>query len=258
MTQLHRAKARHFHALHHNGSVLTLANAWDVASARLLEQAGGQAIATTSAGVARRLGDLDTDRAARERALNLIAAVVAAVDVPVTADIESGFACDADGVGETVRCVLAAGAVGITIEDVGYTAGAPLRPIADQAERISAARAAADAVDIPLYVNARIDVYLRATVPPERMLTATLERAGAYLAAGADGIFVPGTANPDTIRILADEIPAPLNILAGHDTPSGAVLAELGVARVSIGSTVNEAKYGLLPHVTTSAPVQHC
>lgn len=249
MTQLHRAKARHFHALHHDGSVLTLANAWDVASARVVEQAGGQAVATTSAGVARRLGAGDGDRSARERALRLTAAVVAAVDIPVTADIESGFAADPAGVCDTVRRMLAAGAVGVTIEDIGYAPRSPLRPIAEQAERIAAARAAADAVDVPLFVNARIDVYPRAAVPPDRRIPATVERAAAYLAAGADGIYVPGVTDRATIAALAAQIPAPLSILVDHGTPSIAELAELGVARVSIGSTLTETTYALLPHV---------
>lgn len=257
MTQLHRAKARHFHDLHRDGSVLALATAWDVASARVVEQAGGQAISTTSAGVARRLGTADGDGPARQRALGLIAAVVAAVDVPVTADIESGFAANPAGVGETVRCVLAAGAVGVTIEDVGYAAAAPLRPIGEQVQRLAAVRAAADDVDIPLYVNARIDVYLRAAVPQPRRLAATLERAGAYLAAGADGVYVPGVVDPTTISVLVREIPAPLNILAGHGTPGIAELARLGVARVTIGSTRTEATYGLLPPSRATVPVQH-
>jgi 2-methylisocitrate lyase-like PEP mutase family enzyme len=247
MTQLHRAKARHFHALHRNGSVLTLATAWDVASARLVEQAGGRAVATTCTGVALRLGA--TDGSARERAVHLTAAVVAAVDVPVTADIESGFAADPAGVRDTVRRVLAAGAVGVTIEDIGYAAASPLRSVDEQAERITAARSAADVDGVPLFVNARIDVYPRAAVPNDRRLAATLERATAYLAAGADGIFVPGVADPATIRVLAAEIPAPLSILADHGTPSMAELTELGVARVSIGSTLTEATYALLPHV---------
>jgi 2-methylisocitrate lyase-like PEP mutase family enzyme len=249
MTQLHRAKARHFHALHHDGSVLTLATAWDVASARLVEQAGGQAVATTSTGVARRLGAADGDLAARERVLRLTAAVVAAVDVPVTTDIESGFAADPAGVRDTVRRALAAGAVGVTIEDVGYSTASGLRPIGEQVRRIAAARAAADAVDVPLFVNARIDMYPRAAGPAERRLAATLARAAAYLASGADGIFVPGVADPATIAALVAEISAPLSILADHGTPSIAQLAELGVARVSIGSTLAEATYALIPHV---------
>ncbi|HVV18386.1 MAG TPA: isocitrate lyase/phosphoenolpyruvate mutase family protein [Pseudonocardiaceae bacterium] len=245
MTQLHRAKARHFHALHHGESALALANAWDVASARLVEQAGGQAVATTSAGIAWSLAAADGDRSARDRALDLIARVVAAVDVPVTADIESGFASNPDGVAETIRHVLAAGAVGVTLKDVGSAARTPLRPTGDQAERIAAARAAADAVDIPLFVNARIDVFVREVGAPDARLSATLERAAAYLAAGADGIFVPGVVDPPTISALVARIPAPVSILAGPGAPGIDELAALGVARVSIGSAIADAACGI-------------
>jgi 2-methylisocitrate lyase-like PEP mutase family enzyme len=250
MTQLHRAKARHFHTLHRCGAALVLANAWDVASARLVEQTGGQAVATTNTGVAWGIGAPDGDGSARHRALDLIARVVAAVDVPVTADIESGFANSPDGVAETIRCVLAAGAVGVTIEDVSYSAPTPLRPVADQAARIAAARAAADDVDVPLFVNARVDVFLREVGPPETRLAATLGRAAAYLAAGADGIFVPGIVDPPTIATLVAEIPAPLNILAGPGAPGIGELAELGVARVSLGSAIADAAHGVVPRAT--------
>jgi 2-methylisocitrate lyase-like PEP mutase family enzyme len=250
MTQLHRAKARHFRELHGGGAVLALANAWDVASARLVEQAGGAAVATTSAGVAWSIGAADGDRLARDRAIDLIARIVAAVDVPVTADIESGFAADPAGVTETIRCVLSAGAVGVNIEDVSYAAPTPLRPVAEQAERIAAARGAADAVDIPLFVNARIDTFLRQVGDPETRLADVLTRSAAYLAAGADGIFVPGVLDPATISVLVKEIPAPLNILAGPGSPGIRELAALGVARVSVGSAIAEAAYGLVRRAT--------
>ncbi|HEX5407947.1 MAG TPA: isocitrate lyase/phosphoenolpyruvate mutase family protein [Pseudonocardiaceae bacterium] len=244
MTQLHRAKARHFHALHHNGSALVLASAWDVAGARQVEQSGGTAVATT--GTAWQLGG-DSDRSARTRALELIAGVVAAVDVPVTADVENGYASDPTGVADTVRCVLAAGAVGIDISDAGYAMAAPLRPTAEQAERIAAARAAADDVDVPLFVNARIDVFLRTRWPLAELLTATLERAAAYLAAGADGIFVPGVVDPATITELVAGVSAPLSVLAGPDALGFGQLAGLGVARISV-----------LRSGKATGPVQHC
>jgi 2-methylisocitrate lyase-like PEP mutase family enzyme len=231
VTQLHRAKARHFHALHRDGSALVLANAWDVAGARQVEHAGGTAVAISS--TAWHLGG-DSDRAARTRALDLIAGVVAAVDVPVTADVEGGFASDPAGVADTVRCVLAAGAVGIDIGDAGYAIAAPLRPIAEQAERIAAARTAADSSDVPLFVNARIDVFLRTREPNAELLKATLVRATVYLAAGADGIFVPGVVDPATITALVAGIAAPLSVLAGPDALGFAELGGLGVRRISV------------------------
>ncbi|HEX4726135.1 MAG TPA: isocitrate lyase/phosphoenolpyruvate mutase family protein [Pseudonocardiaceae bacterium] len=250
MTAPHLAKARAFHALHGNGSVLALANAWDVASARLVEQAGGTAVATTSAGVAWSLGAADGDRLARDRVLDLIARVVAAVDVPVTADIESGFGVDVAGVAETIRGVLAAGAVGVNVEDAGNRADTPLRPVDEQAARIAAARAVADNAGIPLFVNARIDTYLRQVGERSDRISITVERATAYLAAGANGIFVPGVVDPATISELVAGIAAPLNILAGPGAPSVVELAAIGVARVSLGSGIAQAAYGVVHRAT--------
>ncbi|MFF3149781.1 isocitrate lyase/phosphoenolpyruvate mutase family protein, partial [Streptomyces sp. NPDC057927] len=212
-----------FRALHIPGRPLVLPNAWDTASARLVEEAGAAAVATTSAGLAWDLGTADGDRLDRDRALGAVARVAAAVRVPVSADIESGYAKDAAGVGDTIRAVLAAGAVGVNIEDAlyggegddGEGAGdggrGPLRPVAEQAERIAAARAAADAAGVPLFINARIDTVLRGAGGVEE----TLERAAAFLAAGADGIFVPGAVDPGTVKSLVAGVEGPLNVLAG-------------------------------------------
>ncbi|MGW9207369.1 isocitrate lyase/PEP mutase family protein [Embleya sp. NPDC055664] len=241
-----RDTALTFRALHTSAAPLALANVWDAAGARLVVEAGARAVATTSAGVAWGLGAADGDLLGRDRALELIARVVAAVEVPVTADIESGFGVDPDGVAETVRGVLAAGAVGINLEDSSHGGPTPLRPIADQAARIAAARAAADAADVPLYLNARVDTYLRGTGEPADRLRETLDRASAYLAAGADGIFVPGVVDPPTIAALTASLTAPLNILVGPGAPDVAELGRLGVARVSLGSAVAEAAYAVV------------
>ncbi|MGW7315393.1 isocitrate lyase/PEP mutase family protein [Streptomyces sp. NPDC054854] len=237
------SRAAAFAALHTPASPLALANAWDVASARVVEAAGSRAVATTSAGVAWSLGSPDGDALARERALDLIARVVAAVSVPVTADIEGGFGADAAEVGETVAGVLAAGAVGVNIEDGD-------RAPADHAERLAAARAAARAAGVPLFINARIDTYLRGLGAPETRLDETLARAAAYLEAGASGIFVPGVVDPATLAELAKGIDAPLNVLVGPAAPSVAELGALGVARVSLGSWVAEAAYAVARRAT--------
>ncbi|MEV7005782.1 isocitrate lyase/phosphoenolpyruvate mutase family protein [Streptosporangium sp. NPDC051022] len=239
-------KAELFQSLHGGDEPLTLVNAWDVASALLVEEAGGRAVATTSAGVAWSLGAPDGDRLNRDRALDLVARVAAAVRVPVTADIESGFASRAEGVGETVRGVIEAGAVGVNIEDTLRDGSAPLRPVEEQCDRIAAAREAAEAAGIPLYINARVDVYLRAAGDPADRLGVAAERAAAYLAAGASGVFVPGVVDPETVSALVKAIPAPLNILAGPGAPTIAELGALGVARVSVGSSVAQAAYGLV------------
>ncbi|MFJ8198137.1 isocitrate lyase/phosphoenolpyruvate mutase family protein [Streptomyces sp. NPDC096152] len=238
-----RDRALAFRALHVPGRPLVLANVWDAMSARVVEEAGAAAVATTSAGLAWALGAADGDRLDRDRALAALARITGVVGVPVTADIESGYAEDAAGVADTVRAVLAAGAVGVNIEDALYVEGAgPLRPVAEQAERIAAAREAADAAGVPLFVNARVDTFLRGAGDVDL----TLERAAAYRAAGADGIFVPGAVDPGIVKVLADGVEAPLNILAGPGAPPVAELAALGAARVSTGSSLAAAAHALV------------
>ena len=238
-------KAKVFHALHVNDPVLVLANAWDVASARVVEAAGASAVATTSAGAAWSLGYPDGDALDVDRAVDLIARVVAAVGVPVTADIESGYAEDPRGVGATIARVLDAGAVGVNLEDAHHGGPAPLRSVSDQAERLAAARAAADTAGIDLYLNARIDTYLRSVGDPADRLQATLDRAGAYLEAGASGLFVPGITEQATVAKLVEGIAAPLNLLVGPGAPSVSALGQLGVARVSAGSSIAAAAYAV-------------
>ncbi|GAA2370887.1 hypothetical protein Cme02nite_44960 [Catellatospora methionotrophica] len=229
-----------FRALHRPGTPLLLANAWDVASARLAEQVGSAAVATTSAGVAWSLGAADGGGLDSDRAVDLVARVAGAVAVPVTADIEGGFADDAAGVAETVRRVVAAGAAGVNLEDSGPSG---LLPVDEAARRIAAARAAAGA---GLFINARVDTFLMGSGDVADALT----RARAYVAAGADGVFVPGTADPAVIAELVAGVGAPLNILAGPGSPSIAELAALGVARVSLGSSVAAAAYAVMRRAT--------
>ncbi|MEV4330905.1 isocitrate lyase/phosphoenolpyruvate mutase family protein [Streptomyces sp. NPDC049597] len=238
MTNL-RDLARRFHALHTTGRPLLLPNAWDTASARIIEDAGAAAIATTSAGVAWDLGTADGDRLAGTEALAQVARIASAVGVPVTADIEGGYAADADGVAATVRAVLDAGAVGVNIEDGS-------RPADEHVRRIAAARAAADAADVPLFVNARIDVYLAGIGAEADRLDETLRRAAACVAAGADGIFVPGVVDPGTVEALAKGIDAPLNVMAGPGAPDAAELGRLGAARVSVGSGIAQAAHAVV------------
>ncbi|WP_172382783.1 isocitrate lyase/phosphoenolpyruvate mutase family protein [Streptomyces sp. MNP-20] len=236
-----------FRDLHVPGSPLVLPNAWDAASARLVETAGAAAVATTSAGLAWALGAGDGDRLTRDQALGAVARIVDTVSVPVTADVESGYAEDAAGVADTVRAVLAAGAVGVNIEDARHAAGDPLRPVAEQAERIAAARGAADAAGVPLFVNARVDTYLRgAGEGAAERLALTLERAAAFLDAGADGVFVPGVVDPETVEALVAKVDGPVNVMAGPGAPPVARLAALGVARVSVGSGIAQAAHALV------------
>ncbi|MFI7676865.1 isocitrate lyase/phosphoenolpyruvate mutase family protein [Actinophytocola sp. NPDC049390] len=213
-----------FRERHLTGAPLVLPNAWDAASARLVERAGAEAVATTSAGVAWSLGVPDGDRLGVDDAVAAVARIVRAVDVPVTADVESGYG----DVAGTVRRMRDAGVVGISIED--GTVAAP--------ERIAAARAAGG----DLFVNARIDTFLLAVGGVDE----TVARAKAYVDAGADGVFVPGVHDPDVIAELVSRIPAPVNVMAGPGAPPVAALAELGVRRVSVGPAHAVAAYSLV------------
>lgn len=232
-------KAARFRSLH-TTPPLRLPNCWDAASAAVIAAAGAPAIATTSAGVAWSLGHPDGDAVDRETAIAAVERVARSVDVPVTADIESGFGAAPKEVAETLAAVAEAGAVGVNIEDSDVTTPGALRPAAEQAERLAAAREGAGA---DLFLNARIDVYLAGIGEEGTRFDATVERAAAYAEAGADGIFVPGVADPAVIAELVKAIRLPLNVMAGPGAPAPSVLGKLGVARVSLGPGVAVAAY---------------
>lgn len=238
------AKAQQFLQLHQNGVGLLLPNAWDIASARLFEASGFPALATTSAGIAFASGYPDGQHISREEMLGVVRRIVAAVRVPVTADVEAGYGDAPEAVAATVQAVITSGAVGINLED---DTGQPhtLYSQSAQVERVAAARETAAAAGIPLVINARTDVYLAQVGQPETRLAETLKRAGAYVEAGADCIFVPGVVDPSVIQVLVREIPVPLNILVGPGAPPASDLFAMGVARLSVGSAAMRAIMGL-------------
>lgn len=237
-------KARAFRSLH-TGPILVLPNAWDVASARLIEQAGAAAIATTSAGVSWSLGVPDGQHLESHTAVAALTRMIQAVQVPLTADIEGGYSRDLDGLADVVRNVVAAGAVGVNLEDAGPQGTGSLLDVREQSTRINVARQAAIDAGMDLFINARTDTYLRDGGDPGKRFADTLHRAEAYLAAGADGIFVPGVVDSATIGELARGINAPLNVMAGPAAPNVSQLADLGVARVSVGMAIAQAAYAL-------------
>ncbi len=242
----HHEKAVRFLALHQPGSSFLLPNAWDGASARLFEKAGFSAIGTTSAGIAFAHGSPDGERIGREAMLRAIARIVSVVQIPVTADIEAGYGSSSSEVATTIEQVIAAGAVGVNIEDNTGDPTSPLYPVEVQVERIAAAREAAQRMDFPLVINARTDTYLAQVGEEQARLEETIQRGLAYLQAGANSLFVPLLLDPASIQILVREIPAPLNLLALPDGPSAQVLFQLGVARVSIGHNAMLATMGLV------------
>lgn len=224
----------------HTGPGFVLPNAWDAGSARILQQVGFPAIATTSAGIAWSCGVPDGETLDRDTMLEHVGRIVAAVDVPVTADLEAGYGDTPDDVGRTVARAADLGAVGGNLEDAGRDG---LFGIDEAVDRLAAARAAAPSGTFVL--NARTDTYFAgATRDP---FDETVERAVRYLEAGADCVFVPGVVEADTIRRLAAAIPGPLNILAGlANTIDAPTLFCLGVKRVSLGGSLARASLGFL------------
>ncbi len=220
-----------FRRLHHAPPVLRLPNCWDPGSARIFEVTGFPAIGTSSAAVANALGVQDGECLDVSEHLAAIARITAVVSVPVSVDFESGYAADTAKLSRNITRLATTGAAGYNLEDSRLKG--ELYPIAEQAERIAAAKAAAPA----LFLNARTDIFLHEIGDAESRLERTNERLAAYLEAGADGIFVPGISDQATIADIARTFrKKPLNILAGPTTPTVAELEHLGVARVSVGS----------------------
>jgi 2-methylisocitrate lyase-like PEP mutase family enzyme len=221
-----------------------LPNAWDPASAVVIEAAGATAVATTSAGISWACGALDGERLTRDRMLQALSEIAGAVSVPVTADIESGYAATLDELAVTIDAVLRIGVVGINIEDRPGTGG-PLRDPSVQAARIRAARATANRAGSPLWINARTDTFLAGSESSDALLSQTMARASIYMAAGADSLFVPGVTDMAVIEALVKG-PLPINVMAGPGSPDIPALAQAGVARVSIGPAIAAAAYGLV------------
>jgi 2-methylisocitrate lyase-like PEP mutase family enzyme len=231
-----KRKAEQFHALHVRGTPLVLVNIWDAGGAKAVAAQGAQAIATSSWSVANANGFADGEGMPLALAIDNLRRIVAATSLPVTVDLERGYGETSDAVGTPIGMAIDAGAVGCNLED-SLPANGRLREIADQSDRLRHARHAADGAHIPFFINARTDVFFQR--PPdqhgEAMVAAAAERAHAYAAAGADGLFVPGLANLTLIARLVELSPLPLNIMVGDDTPPLRQLAERGVARVSHG-----------------------
>ena len=224
----------------HTGPGFLIPNAWDAGSARILEQVGFPAIATTSAGIAWSCGVPDGEALDRDTMLEHVGRIVAAVGVPVTADLEAGYGDSPDDVGRTVARAVELGAVGCNLEDARRGG---LFGIDQAVDRLAAARAAAPSGTFVL--NARTDTYFAGTTGD--VFAETVERAVRYVEAGADCVFVPGVVEEDTIRRLAAAIPGPLNVVAGLanilDAPT---LFSLGVKRVSLGGSLARAALSML------------
>ncbi len=235
-------RAQRFRALHDRRRVLLLPNAWDAGSAGIFADLGFDAIATTSGGIAWSLGHADGERAPLDEVLAAIRRIVRVTALPVSVDFEAGYGATPDDVAANVRALIATGAIGINLED--GVRHETLRDIDEAARRIAAARAAAHAAGVPIFINARIDAWIIGGNASEaQRIDDALARARAYLAAGADGIYPIALANPETIATLCARIDAPVNVGARGGLPDLAALARLGVARVSTATRLAALAY---------------
>jgi 2-methylisocitrate lyase-like PEP mutase family enzyme len=237
-------KARHFEQLHVKGTPLLLYNAWDAGSARAVLGAGAKAIATSSWAVAAAHGYDDGEAIPIALAQEVLGRIVGAVELPVTVDFEGGYADDDVVLAENVARLLELGVVGINFED-RVVRGEGLYAVERQARRIAAIRATAKHAQVPLFINARTDLFLgRGTPNAVDTIARAIERASAYAAAGASGFFVPGLTDEASIGTLCERVDLPVNVMVTEGMPSLERLRGLGVARVSWGNT---------PYVTAMA-----
>src|SRR5437868_10034936 len=195
-------KAELFRAMHSGPPILLLPNAWDAISARIVVAAGFHAIATTSGGVAWALGYADGEAAPWDEVVAATARIARAVAVPVTADIETGYGATPEAVGRSIGDIIAAGAVGVNLEDGLKTGSPPIRSVEDAAARIRAAREAAQTAGVPIVINARTDLYIKNIGDGASRFDETVARGRAYLAAGADCIYPIALRDPETIGRL--------------------------------------------------------
>jgi 2-methylisocitrate lyase-like PEP mutase family enzyme len=240
------SKAARFLALHQPGNPLLLPNPWDRGSARVLASLGFQALATTSSGFAGTLGRTDGE-VTRDEALAHARDIVAVTDLPVSADLERGFADDPAGVARTVELAIATGLAGCSIEDATGSPGDPVYDAGLAAERVAAAAQAAHAGEVPFVLTARAENYLHGRAD----LADTIARLQAYQEAGADVLFAPGLTRLADIRQVVASVDRPVNVLALASCPPVAELAQAGVARISAGGTLFRSAYAALAQAAT-------
>jgi 2-methylisocitrate lyase-like PEP mutase family enzyme len=226
-------RAGRLRSLHAGPRPLVLPNAWDVISARAVQKAGAAAVATTSSAVAESLGFPDGEAIPADEMLAAVGRIAAAVEVPVTADLEAGYGLDAE---DLIAGLLQAGAVGLNLEDTDRAGGAPvLGDLEPAAGRIAAVRQAADTAGVAVVINARVDVFLRGRGSLDDRVAEAVRRSRAYLDAGADCVYPIGLNDAAAIGRIVTALDAPVNVLLRPGAPSIAELADLGVRRISVG-----------------------
>lgn len=229
-------KCQAFTDLHVKEAPLVLYNVWDAGGAKALEEAGAKAVATGSWSMAAAHGYADGQNMPLDFMLGIITRIVQSVVCPVSVDFEGGFATEPSQIAENVSRLLDTGAVGLNFEDQ-VVGGPGLNSVADQCRRIEAIRTRSEMAGIPVFLNARTDVFLKAdgTANHTELQAEALTRLDAYADAGADGFFVPGLTDPDLIAEICASAPIPVNVMMSDALPSVAAIAKLGVARASYG-----------------------
>ena len=238
------AKAERFRALHAGPKILILPNAWDAASAALVEAAGFPAIATSSAGCANAMGFADGNCAPRAEMLAAVARIAAAVELPVSADLEGGYGAGAENAAQLARELLGAGAIGLNLEDGTGNPAKPFKDLPQSLDEIRAIREAGKSAGVHILINARTDTFWEGRGSPEENFAEAVRRCRAFHAAGADCTFVPGLENAELIARMVRETQAPLNVLIWPGMPPISDLERLGVRRLSFGGRPSRAAYG--------------
>lgn len=229
-------KAHRFASLHEKGAPLILYNIWDAGTAKAAEEAGAKAVATGSWSVTAAHGYGDGEKIPLDLLLTIVQRIAGTVELPVSVDFEGAYGTTPEEVAHATRQLLGTGAIGMNVED-RIVGGDGLYNIAAQSARLAAIRQAAAQAGVPLFINARTDLFLRESDRSRHpaLLPAALERAHAYAAAGASGFFAPGLVDPDSIGTLCRETVLPVNVMVLDGAPSAGALARLGVARISHG-----------------------
>ena len=253
VSSIQKEKAELFLKFHQDKELLVLLNSWDIGSSKLIEACGYKAIATTSMGIAASLGYPDCQVIKLSEMIEAITGIVNAVQVPVTVDIEAGYGNNLNEIIDSVKKIIATGIVGINIED-----SIDLNPVLidemEFCERISAIRALSDSLGFHLVINARTDSFYTSSGSPQEKLSESIKRGNKYREAGADCIFIQPVWEKETISTLVKEINAPINILSNPGIGAGLLpsvreLQDLGVARLSLGSSLMKASLALIKKV---------
>ncbi len=253
VSDIQKAKAEQFLKFHHDEEILVLLNSWDIGSSKLIEACGYKAIATTSMGIAASLGYPDGQVIQLSEMLESITGIVNTVQVPVTVDIEAGYGNNLNEIIDSVKKIIATGIVGINIED-SIDLSPKLVDEMEFCERIAAIRALSDSLGFHLVINTRTDSFYTSSGSLKEKLSESIRRGNKYREAGADCIFVQPVWDKETISTLVKEINAPINILSNPGIgaglpPSVSELQDLGVARLSLGSSLMKATLSLIKKV---------